>query len=98
MSAHTPGPWHPWKGNYRHIYADENNSELVSIVSARSTFDEMRANAYLVAASPDLLQAAKDFVQNVKHDKVAGYGDCEVQFDASFKQLEAAIAKAESRE
>lgn len=54
--------------------------------------------ARIYRAAPELLQAAKDFVYNAKHLKVAGYGDCEVQLDASFKELELAIAKAEGRE
>ena len=56
-TKHTPGPWH-----YEHIGQDgwgisSNNLEGIAIVphSLNMTHDE--ANARLIAAAPDLLQA-----------------------------------------
>lgn len=42
-----------------------------------------------------LREALADFIANVKSHNVAGWGDCEPQFDASFKRLEQALAQTE---
>lgn len=54
-----------------------------------------KANIELRELNAELLTAMQDFISNVKRQKVAGYGDSEVQFDASFKEMERALAKAE---
>lgn len=99
MSAHTPGPWKAFQRKLEDCGYLEGqwhigNGQIGHTVA--NAYEE--ANARLIAAAPELLRAMKDFTWNVKHQKVAGYGDSEVQFDASFKQMEAAIAKAEGRE
>lgn len=68
MAGHTPGPWHMCDGN-RHIISDSNHmkvAEAAQIISAnlRTMKTEyvpghkmQEANARLIAAAPDLLEA-----------------------------------------
>jgi predicted SAM-dependent methyltransferase len=51
----------------------------------------LKACSTVFAPPSKLLTAARDFIANVKNHKVYGWGDCEPQFDASFKELEDAI-------
>lgn len=105
MSKHTPGPWYIGKDfsdQGRHIYAaqkvrHEDGDEWHPLIA--STDDDERlidwqANARLIAAAPDLLEALKEIA--------ADYAD---RFDLddpstnpgikyTIKQARAAIAKA----
>lgn len=49
---------------------------------------------------PRLLQAVEDFVWNVEHNHVAGWGDCsrDVRADNSFRELKAAMAEAQGND
>jgi hypothetical protein len=86
MSEHTPGPWE--------IRGDviEAGGEIVC-----DPFDN-RANARLIAAAPDLLEALKAIMKA----EIAYTGAVEVAFEFAgppdlVKHSRAAIAKAEGR-
>lgn len=59
MSKHTPGPWTQGKTNPCNVSA---NSALVCRTFPRGQYntDSAEANARLIAAAPDLLDALKD--------------------------------------
>ena len=56
MSAkHTPGPW---KATARHVTAPETEDRLeLRVTIGGGNRDDNRANARLIAAAPDLLEA-----------------------------------------
>ena len=82
MSKHTPGPWK------RKI-----KSVLIPIAPYEwaEAYGGSIANARLIAAAPDLLEALKEIV-------AAADGKGWEQLDPSFKKARAAIAKAEGEE
>lgn len=89
MSAkHTPGPW-KWDGHY---VTDETNT-LISIDGIAQPHgclpddDVSRANACLIAAAPDMLEALKIYIAC----RDAG------QSGAENDAIESAIDKAEGR-
>lgn len=56
MSKHTPGPW--WQEGVS-ICVDGMDVARV-YQSHKSTEEEFKANAYLIAAAPDLLEALEE--------------------------------------
>ena len=80
---HTPGPWHR-----RHGYIVEINGGVLANVPFTTGDDEDKANARLIAAAPDLLEALKEVYESLS---------CEYGYDAtdSIKQV---IDKAEKGE
>lgn len=95
MSAHTPGPWAYRPSNSGHFIAGagENSGYLAEVRQCRSKQD-VRADARLIAAAPDLLAALRDVVGWVP-GPTAFFTDGS---DAAIKRARAAIAKAEGRE
>jgi hypothetical protein len=95
MSNHTPGPWEatlylsetdpPMK--YPRVWA---NGMLICSIPAAARFDY--ANAKLIAAAPDLLEACKGMViaatRTIDHET----------FVEALEDIEKAIAKAEGRD
>jgi hypothetical protein len=87
---HTPGPWsfHPTEGaNFsigisggRHVADCSRNANIPT--------EEKAANARLIAAAPDLLEAAKAAVENWNHGQPRAFVR---------ETLLAAIAKAQGR-
>jgi len=95
MSEHTPGPWeiHPqFDSCYRDISAP-NHIALARVVWRFEEEDRSpscEANAHLIAAAPDLLEALECYVE-----KVADLNRYGVMIETSLrKKAEAAIAKA----
>jgi len=87
MSKHTPGPW-----NYRYggmsVYPEANaDVDIARVYQYRPmSAEENEANARLIAAAPELLEALEEFVHHVEfqwHPDVA-----------TLKQAIAAIKKA----
>lgn len=75
-TKHTPGPW-LYSPHYRehaqgHIYlpnANEDEAHTINLVGAAAMSQEqLDANAKLIAAAPDLLQALKGFIHSVEHE------------------------------
>lgn len=61
-TQHTPGPWFlaQHKQNPANLVKVESLNRVICDAFGRS--EEDRANARLIAAAPDLLQVAKDYV------------------------------------
>src|SRR5690349_17056477 len=107
MSRHTPGPWHYSDGQdvYTHQVRDADNRLLGSC--SQGTRPELEANARLMAAAPELLEAAK--LLEEADQKWANCPDCESMlpgelcescfplYDAARLKRRAAIAKAEGK-
>lgn len=88
MSAHTPGPWAADFGEAYAVTAPDKGRVAICTnlkgahgMGGRRTGDEVEANARLIAAAPDLLEALEVLV--------AELGDCRLTEPAR-----AAIAKA----
>ena len=72
MMTHTPGPWHVREARWHEVAADaiSDNGEEYELVIAQcdpavqllNNDSEIRANARLIAATPDLLAACDDAV------------------------------------
>lgn len=95
MSAqHTPGPW-IWREGHRGLYgAGPNNGVLdyAAYVGMWLSWDQgekvASANARLIAAAPELLAFAQEFLSDYQSDD----GMASMKYYA--KQAHAAIAKA----
>ena len=91
MEKHTKGPWKciGWGGQME-IRTEDNTEIQLALIGHRSAgaipTGQTRANAHLIAASPQLLEACKA----IKHAMMEAQG-----FAPDF--LSAAIAKAEGR-
>lgn len=83
MSAHTPGPW----------TVEDARRVLGSTDYGRSVMRdaEVEANARLIAAAPDMLEALRGVSRFMKTTKVVTRDEAERVYDA----VDAAIAKAE---
>ncbi len=98
MSKHRPGPWHVSKylgepsGTLQVVHASGD----VQVADCRETWgyrlsvEEAQANARLIAAAPDLLEACKAALAVREKN---GMGEVGVS-----AQLRAVIAKAEGRD
>lgn len=85
-SKHTPGPWTYQENSdvYTHIVRGATNSLICQL--AQSTHVEIEANARLIAAAPELLEAAMAFI--------APFDGIEVVGGSEIAKARAAIAKA----
>ena len=102
MSAYTPGPWRTQRVHSgRVIYTEtQRNFEtketrtLAFLVRNEAQFpvEQSDANGRLMAAAPDLLAAL--YASEIALRSVLHYN---VQVDATFEQVRAAISKAEGR-
>ena len=85
MSDHTTGPW--WYDSHSNVggLIQGNSEEPGGVASAhhRENPEEFEANAHLIAAAPELLEAAQDVIERM--------GSKSTNLD----RLRAAIAKAE---
>ncbi len=97
MSQHTPGPWE-WhykftKTSKRIIVSESANSGVIAPIPSWGSTEETEANAALIAAAPELLEAAvlaaEVLIRNP--EPLAGSGDC-------YHALRAAIAKAKGEQ
>lgn len=97
-AKHTPAPWHVCTGNHEtfgnvlNIAAQEGDVPAICVISnVEDATEEDRANARLIAAAPDLLEALKAML-----DAEPGYGwggSSEAEIAAQ-ELARAAIAKA----
>lgn len=85
-TAHTPGPWQRVGWQPCGIYGPGglDDAERICSMDRRQEHD---ANARLISAAPELLEALKQAEQQID------YG----QIDAAYRIIIAAIAKAEGR-
>ncbi len=99
----TPGPWEASQA-IRHGYtvyskAPPNYESIVGCEDEEGRYGAVRfaADAHLIAAAPDLLDALKDMHGGWKYIRET-HGDLYgVGWDRAQKKAEAAIAKAEGR-
>lgn len=103
MSAHTPGPWHVTAGPYpREIRADDGPF-IASVYDVAVTYGERNANARVLAAAPELLEALKAMLEELETAEVTldqqfrCLGDPPRQPSAAVVAATTAIAKAEGR-
>ena len=59
MSGHTPGPW-VYNGNTVQSAGRHYSSTLIATTSMAPHFEQAKANARLIAAAPELLEALID--------------------------------------
>ena len=65
MTQHTPGPWLPEFGEAARVRAQQDGGQVAIMMNlkgqfglaGRRTVEEVEANARLIAAAPDLLEA-----------------------------------------
>ena len=79
MSKHTPGPWHT--AGEQGVQIRGAKDQIAKVWTMRG--NEWKANARLIAAAPDLLEALQDMVSD--HASLS---------DATLAFARAAIAKA----
>lgn len=102
---HTPGPWKVIRGelggtNDQMVYVVDANSKAVTLpikISWPIKWDEgeqILANAHLIAAAPDLLEAAKNALSLIEQKPQSSMTEQAIQWE---EELRAAIAKAEGK-
>lgn len=91
IARHTPGPW---QANKRHngwdVYAPDKR--VVAEIYRVAEPEICEANARLVAAAPELLEAAKRFIAWIDSGK-RGFPS-ESKLDAAVTETRTAVAKA----
>lgn len=98
MAKHTPGPWTVANMDGRvfpRVYlprGDGRGESYIVINEGRANMEECQANARLIAAAPDLLEAAKEALHTLD---VQARAQSEVWASAVRKPLRDAIAKAQ---
>ena len=107
-AKHTPGPWRLFdeiapSGRYKKtvrwltIHADETDGECIAEVTGDDLSDDERiANAHLIAAAPDLLEAAKAMDAAEVRAMRGGRGNG-ISYAEAVRMNRAAIAKAEGK-
>jgi len=93
MSNHTKGPWKATRDDLQGYYAIRGEDGTLVFETGGNTLHTKNrdANALLIAASPDLLEAAEAALKLWdKH----GLGDDDDESAPVYSQLRAAIAKA----
>ena len=94
--THTPGPWttqdyYAEKSDWFDICAEHAENGIIGSTYCQS-YEQNRANAYLIAAAPDLLDALRSAQQQLEQYEQERTGET---FNDPF--INAAIAKAEGR-
>lgn len=96
MTDHTPGPWHVIEACYEAYRGSHSIGSVDVRVAkvARNGVDDVEgeANARLIAAAPDLLEALYLLVVDVRVAEVDKDGG--MRFSERIRHAEAAIAKA----
>lgn len=99
-SKHTPGPWKWWtthEGSHR-INPEEGGLVIASCDTRNPFSYEQEANARLIAAAPDLLEALKDLLDTSVWADAEGNVTIRLSGEPAVKRAIAAIAKAEGRD
>jgi hypothetical protein len=97
MSEYTPGPWTPGLCGAAlnvQIKSDDGNT-VAAIFSTNKNYRNQNANALLIAAAPDMLEAAELLLTNWPESRDGM--DFE-QLPVGVKSLRAAIAKAKGEQ
>ena len=102
MIKHTAGPWSYWQGAGA---GDESHAEITSkdgdivVAAFNDMIPDGEANARLIAAAPDLLEAlmmARDALATALRTAAPDWFETKEDIDAhvGINQIDAAIAKA----
>lgn len=106
MSKRTPKPW-KYDGDNAVVAPAANNAIIAWLPGGvaydsrgqnRPVYIDVEANAHLIAAAPDLLAACKlalEWLDDVCDPSLEPFGNCTEEGLAAYRQIEAAIAKAE---
>ncbi len=93
--SHTPGPWEAVYANYTTVHTVAGNETIASIGGLWDReVSEFDANATLIAAAPELLQACKAMIDAQGAD---GHTQWEAQMTQALDQIENAVKKAEGK-
>ena len=92
MSSHTPGPWAV--ANVGWVASLATDQTICGMYAVKSGFDhtETDANARLIAAAPDLLEALGQTLNAMIHLELSD--SSKIEWEASKAAAYAAIAKA----
>ena len=93
MNKHTPGPWTYEQISNNAYVIDENGS---AVMLYRNPDDEMKANARLIAAAPELLEALEGMLAIDQENHQRGHDDDDVCKEV--QTARAAIAKAKGEQ
>jgi hypothetical protein len=96
-SKHTPGPWNAEPMTGRGAWVKGSSGEWAAL-SCGDTDTTAEANARLIAAAPELLEALNKIIS--RHSELVCSGDCgfwDVEDEEKMKLARSAIAKAEGR-
>ena len=94
MSKHTPGPWGIMKGDHGPMIFSGECGRAVAMLARQVTTAEREANARLIAAAPELLEALEVMLNG---DEMGEYECQRTGFPRMIQRREkarAAIAKA----
>lgn len=96
MSKHTKGPWRTeWLGEEQGYIMDDKGNYIAEIVAydeeGRYCPDEMEANARLMAAAPEMLEALSNAEKTLREDMKK-----DAALDGVLMVLQIAIAKVEN--
>ena len=93
-TAHTPGPWHVEHhiGDWFLITPRNHIIAETASTSVAPTYSQQSANARLIAAAPELLEALEDALNTIKAL------DEDYDERGSYRRGEAAIAKAKGEQ
>ncbi len=101
-TKHTPGPWRTEREGFSTVYVEARiDGGLIQEVAAcgptEAGLEQQEANASLIAAAPDLLEALKEMVagdaEAIEEAQALGVPFPEEML-ATFKKARAAIARA----
>lgn len=100
-SKHTPGPWKVSPTDDT-VVIDATGAEVAAVdgdYNAPDTWPQTEANACLIAAAPDLMNALKRAFSYVEAAvaKDGGIEHCQIEYRVDHDAVVAAIAKAEGR-
>ncbi len=98
MSKHTPGPWEQYVSTWHDMATIGKKlgegRGILKIADVPNTTDEKEANARLIKAAPDLLEACKVLVSQIDGLNLRAYQGDIFKWE-SYRKAQAAIAKAE---
>ena len=106
MSKHTPGPWTASRDEMRKRYMDalyvhmEETQICEVTISVRGPTEEQTANAHLIAAAPDMLEALKNAQHAMRNTNVPTHQGMIPAFAYDHPMMASirdAIAKAEGQ-
>ena len=101
-TEHTPGPWRIGDAGNTVFGSPNGEPAPVVVATLAPARGAKRANARMVAAAPDLLEACKEAVSGLGLDARENADELEQDFGTEgvrvFNLLRAAIAKAEGQE